>query len=260
MKDSKNYLVGAVRIILIVSWIITMPLVFLLAKALKIKNYTKLPHVFHAGVCKILGIEVVTSGEMNTERPTLYLSNHVSYVDIFVLGQLPAYFIAKAEVASWPVLGTLAQFQNTLFIERKAGRAKDQLKILQGHLETGNSLTLFPEGTSTDGVHVKPFKSTLLESANLPGEKRVAIQPVTVAYTHYNGSLIEDQAMRDHYAWYATMPFLSHFLGLMPRKKVRAKIHFHPVCYLDDFETRKQCAQHCHRLVSTQLDRFVRGE
>ena len=260
MADKKNYLVGAIRILMIILWIVCMPLVYMVARLLRIPNYTQLPHVFHAGVCRILGIRVTTSGEMSEVRPTLYLSNHVSYIDIFVLGQLPAYFIAKAEVASWPVLGKLAQFQNTLFIERKAGRAKQQLAILQSHLEQNNSLTLFPEGTSTNGVEVKAFKPTLLESASLPSGKRVAIQPVTVAYTHYNNELMTDQRVRDHYAWYATMPFLSHFLGLMPRKKVDAKVHFHPVCYLEDFATRKECARHCETVVAEQLDKFVSGE
>lgn len=260
MPDKKNYLIGLIRIVLIVLWIICMPLVYMLARLFKLPSHTKLPHVFHAGVCRILGIKVTTSGEISNHRPTLFLSNHVSYIDVFVLGRLPAYFIAKAEVASWPVLGTLAQFQNTLFIERKSGRAKQQLAILQNHLEQANSLTLFPEGTSTNGVYVAPFKSTLLESANLQSGRKVAIQPVTVAYTHYNGELISDQGTRDHYAWYAKMPFLSHFLGLMPRKKVDARIHFHPVCYLDEFKTRKECAQHCQSLVAERLDAFVRGE
>ncbi len=257
MPNKKNYFIGLIRLLSIVLWIVTMPLVYMVARLLRLPGYLKLPHVFHAGVCRILGIKVFVSGEMSTVRPTLYLSNHVSYVDIFVLGQLPAYFIAKAEVASWPVLGTLAQFQNTLFIERKAGRAKQQLKVLQDHLEQNNSLTLFPEGTSTNGTHVESFKSSLLESANLASGKRVAIQAVTVAYTHYDGELITDQATRDHYAWYATMPFLSHFLGLMPRKTVSAKIHFHPVCYLEDFKTRKDCAAHCQKLVADQLQNFV---
>ena len=237
-----------------------MPIVYLIARPLRIPGYLKLPHTFHAGVCRILGIGVTTTGDMSTERTTLYLSNHVSYIDIFVLGQLPAYFIAKAEVASWPVLGTLAQFQNTLFIERKAGRAKKQLEVLQNHLEQGNSLTLFPEGTSTNGTYVEPFKSSLIEAANLPSGKRVAIQPVTVAYTHYNGELINNQKTRDHYAWYATMPFLSHFLGLMPRKKVGAKIHFHPVSYIDEFDTRKECAQHCQQLVAAKLEELTQTD
>lgn len=237
-----------------------MPILFTICKFLRVPGYPKLVPFFHAGTCRILGIEVSKSGGISVARPTLYICNHISYVDIFILGCLPAFFIAKSEVAAWPVFGKLAEFQNTLFIERKAGRAKQQLEILKNHLRKGNSLTLFPEGTSTDGVHVEPFKSSLFEAANLSNSStgvtapRVAIQAVTVAYTHHAGQPIRSQEVRDHYAWYAKMPFLPHFLGLMPLKKVGARIHFHPVCYIDEFETRKECADHCHKLVAQKLD------
>lgn len=258
MTIKKNYLVGFIRILVLTLWIICVPLFFMLVRFLNIPGHQKIPHKFHGGTCRILGIEVVESGDMCTARPTLYLSNHISYIDIFILGRLPAYFIAKSEVASWPVFGKLAEFQNTLFIERKAGKTSEQLKTLKSHLSKGNSLTLFPEGTSTDGVHVEAFKSSFIESANLSeGEPRVAIQPITVAYTHHNGQKIDNQQARDHYAWYATMPFLNHFLGLMPLKKVRAKIHYHPVCYYDEFESRRHCTDHCQRLIAAKLDEFV---
>lgn len=264
MSMRKNYFVAAVRMLLLILWIIVMPLIYFLAKLVGVKGYQNLPHVFHQGTCRILGIVVSKSGELSTARPTLYVSNHVSYIDVFVLGFIRAYFIAKSEVANWPFFGKMARFQNTLFFERKTGKAREQLNIMQTHLKSGNSLTLFPEGTSTDGVHVEPFKSSLFEAANLSAsalnsEKamQVAIQPITVAYTHYNGELITDQAVRDHYAWYAKMPFAPHFFGLFPLKKVSAKIHFHPVCYLEQFETRKQCADHCQRLVAEKLDELV---
>jgi len=258
MTIRKNYLVGFIRIITLALWIICVPLFFMLVRLLRVPGYQQIPHKFHGGTCRILGIEVVESGEMSRARPTLYVSNHVSYVDIFILGRLPAYFIAKAEVAKWPVFGKLAEFQNTLFIERKAGKTGEQLETLKAHLAKGNSLTLFPEGTSTDGVHVEPFKSSFIESANLgAGQPRVAIQPITVAYTHHNGEKIDNQEVRDHYAWYATMPFLTHFLGLMPLKKSRAKIHYHPVCYYDEFETRRLCTDHCREVIAKQLEEFV---
>jgi 1-acyl-sn-glycerol-3-phosphate acyltransferase len=230
----------------------------MLAQILRFPGYTKLVPLFHAGTCWILGIRSTISGEMSQAKPTLYVSNHISYVDIFVLGQIPAFFIAKSEVSGWPVFGKLAEFQNTLFIERNPRKAKAQLEILKGHLEKGNSLTFFPEGTSTNGAHVEQFKSTLFESANIRSEfQRAAIQPVTIVYTHHNGQKIDNQAVRDHYAWYAKMPFLSHFLGLMPLKKVGVKVHYHPVCYIDDFETRKECADHCQRLVAAKMAEFL---
>jgi len=262
----KNYFIGALRLIAMLVWIVIMPVAFWLAKTMKMPSHKKLPHVFHHGVCFILGIRRHYSGELHTQRPTLYVSNHISYIDIFVLGGLPAYFIAKSEVANWPILGPMSRFQNTLFIERKAGKARAQLDLLKNHLKQQNSLTLFPEGTSTNGTHVESFKSSLFEAANVNDNAssendeqhvKVAIQAVTVAYTDYNGEKIEDQATRDNYAWYAKMPFASHFFNLFSLKKVDVKIHYHPVCYLEDFASRKECADHCHALVAAKLDEFV---
>ena len=254
MTIHKNYLLGFIRIISIVLWILIIPIIFMLAQLLRIPGYKKLVPMFHAGTCRILGIETVVSGSMTLLKPTLYVSNHVSYIDIFVLGQIPAFFVAKSEVSSWPVFGKLAEFQNTLFIERSPRKAKAQLDILKHHLKKGNSLTFFPEGTSTDGTHVEPFKSTLFESANIGQSlQKVAIQAVTIVYTHHAGQKIDNQAVRDHYAWYATMPFLSHFLGLMPLKKVCAKVHYHPVCYLEDFASRKECADYCQQMVAKKM-------
>lgn len=257
MNLKKNYFIGLIRLFTMTTWIIVMPVIFGLAKLLRIPNYTHLPHVFHHGVCFIFGFRRHFSGDLHAARPTLYVSNHVSYIDIFVLGGLPAYFIAKSEVANWPVLGQLSRFQNTLFIERKAGKARKQLELLKQHLQQKNSLTLFPEGTSTNGAQVESFKSSLFEAANLEDGPRVAIQPVTVAYTHYNGDKITNQSVRDNYAWYAKMPFTSHFFNLFFLKKADVKVHFHQVCYLDQFESRKQCADHCQALVSAKLDEFV---
>ena len=250
---AKNYLLVPLRAIALVIWVLLMPLVFVVAQTLKLPRYNELPHVIHAGMCRIFGVRVHTSGDETRLAPALYVSNHISYLDIIVLGRLRAFFIAKSEVASWPVFGQLARFQNTLFIERKAGRARQQTQFMQEHLRKGQRLTLFAEGTSTNGTHVEAFKSSLFEAANLgEAEPRVAIQPITVAYTHHNDKPM-NQAQLDHYAWYATMPFGSHFAALFPLKKVDVKIHFHPVCYLDEFASRKDCAEHCQKLVAQKL-------
>lgn len=261
MSLKKNYFTAVIRLFSLSVWLLVLPSLFFIARLLRIKSREKIPHIFHHGVCFILGLKRQFSGQLHTDRPCLYVSNHISYIDIFVLGGLPAYFIAKSEVANWPVLGPLSKFQNTLFIERRAGKARAQLDLMKTHLHKGNSLTLFPEGTSTDGIHVEPFKSSLLEAANLSGKgdsaKKVAIQPITVAYTHYNNEKIVDQSVRDNYAWYAKMPFAPHFFNLFSLKKAGVKIHYHPVCYIEDFESRKQCAEHCQSLVASKLDEFV---
>ena len=235
-----------------------MPLLYFILRFLHVPGvYQVMLPMFHRGVCWILGLKVETMGEMSEERPTLFISNHISYIDIFITGYMPTFFVAKSEVANWPVFGKMANIQNTLFIERNPKKARQQIQVLRSHLTQGNNLTLYPEGTSTNGTYVERFKSTLFAAAENVDGPRVGIQPMTVAYTHHAGEPIVDQAVRDHYAWYAKMPFLSHFLGLMPLKSVRAIIYFHPVCYIDQFENRKACADHCHALVSQTLDDLV---
>ncbi len=216
-KISKNYLHVIWRAPLILVWILLMPALFFITRFVGYSGYKALPHYFHHGVRIILGLRVSFSGKQNTQQPCLYASNHISYLDVFVLGGIRAYFIAKSEVASWPVLGSLARFQNTLFFERATGKAKYQLKVMQSHLIEGNSLILFPEGTSTNGTYVEPFKSSLFEAVNISeAAPRVVIQAITIAYTDQAGRKMNQQ-MRDYYAWYAKMPFGSHFRALFAR-------------------------------------------
>lgn len=253
----KNYLHVLWRLPALLLWILLMPSLFFIARFLRLPSYVEIPHYFHRGLQVILGLQVTFSGQQSCTQPTLFVCNHISYLDVFVLGGVRAFFIAKSEVASWPILGPLARFQNTLFFERASGKARHQLDVMQAHLSQKNNLILFPEGTSTEGAHVEPFKSSLFEAANLPHtEESVAIQPITVAYTHQAGQKM-DQATRDYYAWYAKMPFGSHFAQLFVLQKVAVKVHFHPVCYLGQFQSRKQCAEHCQKLVATMLDQLI---
>jgi 1-acyl-sn-glycerol-3-phosphate acyltransferase len=191
-------------------------------------------------------------GKISTDRPTLFLVNHISYLDIFVLGSvIPGYFIAKSEVANWPILGPLAKVQNTLFFERKGRKVRSQLTIMTNHFDNKGNLILFPEGTSTEGEHVEPFKSSLLQSIE-QSKTTVQIQPVTIAYTRYQDEPM-DRSIRDHYAWYATMPFASHFFSALGMGKSQVEVIFHPSVTLGNFETRKECAQHCWQTVSESL-------
>ena len=250
----KNYLHVLWRAPAMVLWILFMPLLFSLVRLTGFKGYKALPHYFHRGVQIILGLRVSFSGEQSRFKPTLFVSNHISYLDVFVLGEVRAYFIAKSEVANWPVLGVLARFQNTLFFARDKVKARQQLATMQEHLARHKSLILFAEGTSTEGTHVETFKSSLFAAANLSSPtQRVVIQPITVAYTHQAGRKM-DQETRDYYAWYARMPFWPHFKTLFTLQNVSVKVHFHPVCYLEDFKTRKLCAQHCQKMVADRLN------
>lgn len=202
---------------------------------------------FHRGMRRFFNLHSDHQGTMETSPNTLYVSNHISYLDVFVLGaKIPASFIAKSEVSGWPVFGKLAACQDTLFLKRKSSYAASQVSQLRERLNH-DSLILFPEGTSTPGTMIEPFRSTLFAASE--GRK---IQPVTVAYTHYNGDRM-NQTQRDRYAWYLPMPFLGHFLYALGLKQARAKLIFHEPVMLEQFESRKACAKHCEQVVRAGL-------
>lgn len=243
------------RMLALTLWCIIAPLTFFIAKFLRFKRLEQIPMLFHRGCCRILSIRSKFQGKLCTHRPTLYISNHISYLDIFVLGgTVPGCFIAKSEVARWPVLGRLARIQNTLFFERKGTRAHSQIAVMHEQLSNEGNLILFPEGTSTEGAHVEPFKSSLFHAAEIT--ENVLIQPITVAYSRYKDKPMP-QSIREYYAWYATMPFLPHFLKMTGMHSVQAELIFHPPVKLQDFESRKSCAEFCQHQVASALQEVL---
>ncbi|WP_068829443.1 lysophospholipid acyltransferase family protein [Pseudomonas sp. BMS12] len=126
-----------------------------------------------------LPFEVQVQGELPTE-PMLWVSNHVSWTDIPLLGQLlPLSFLSKAEVRTWPLAGWLAHKAGTLFIRRGSGDSTLLARQLHRHLSAGRQLLIFPEGTTTDGQQVRTFHGRLLTGAIEAG---VALQPVAIRY------------------------------------------------------------------------------
>ena len=240
----------AVSAVLVGLWIMIMVLLYQVNRLLRFTEEGKLIRRFHAGVKRLFNLHVSYKGELWAESPTIYVSNHVSYMDVFVLGAvLPGSFIAKSEVAGWPVFGKLANFQGTLFFERNARRAREQVNILKSRLTGGNNLIFFPEGTSTPGTHVESFRSSLLAAADLEGAQ---VQPISIAYSHYEDNRM-DQATRDYYAWYIPMPFLTHFLAGLGLGRAGVQVVFHKPVQMSDFASRKECAKYCETQVRQGL-------
>jgi 1-acyl-sn-glycerol-3-phosphate acyltransferase len=126
-----------------------------------------------------LPFRVTVSGKLPTQ-PMLWVSNHVSWTDIPLLGMLaPLSFLSKAEVRTWPVAGWLALKAGTLFIRRGSGDSKLIQKQIGQHLLSNHPLMIFPEGTTTDGRSLRTFHGRLLSSAIETG---VCIQPVAIQY------------------------------------------------------------------------------
>ena len=208
------------------------------------------PHITRF-VCRtalrILRLPLSVRGRPMTQ-PGAIVANHSSWLDIFVLNAVQTiYFVAKAEVADWPMIGWLARATGTVFIARKGTEAKKQQDIFESRLQAGHRLLFFPEGTSTDAIRVLPFKSTLFEAFFSPAlERSMHIQPVTVVFHAPPG---ED---RRHYGWWGDMDFAGHLLKMLatPRQG-RVEVIFHPEVPVDAFENRKILSQHCERIIRT---------
>jgi len=208
------------------------------------------PHITRF-VCRtalrILRLPLSVRGQPMT-RPGAIVANHSGWLDIFVLNAVQTiYFVAKAEVAAWPMIGWLARATGTVFIARKGTEAKKQQEIFESRLQAGHRLLFFPEGTSTDAIRVLPFKSTLFEAFFSPAlESTMHIQPVTVIFHAPEG---ED---RRHYGWWGDMDFASHLVKMLAtRRQGRVEVIFHPEVPVDAFENRKALSQHCERVIRT---------
>jgi len=175
----------------------------------------QLPMRWHKFVCRIVGIRVVERGVPATDRPLLITPNHASWMDIVAISSiLPVSFVAKSEVAKWPIFGTFARLQRTIFVdrERRSHTGKVAGEIAQ-RLADGDAMVLFAEGTSGDGNTILPFRSALIGAARhaVTGSEsdRVWIQPMSVAYTRLHGMPMGRQ-FRHRASWYGDMDLMPH--------------------------------------------------
>src|SRR5258705_7709195 len=153
-----------------------------------------IPHLYHRILCALIGVRIREVGRRSTAAPALILSNHVSWLDICVITALaPVVFVAKSEVARWPVLGWLAKLQRTVFINRQARHQTGAAtREIAGRLLGGDAVVLFAEGTSSDGIRVLPFRSSLVGAVHhalgdSTHHTHVTVQPMSLAYVGFGG-------------------------------------------------------------------------
>ncbi len=236
--------------------------VHLVLRQTKKADPTLMPLFFHRCLVRLLGFRVRIHGKtLGDRKGVLYVSNHSSYLDISVLGSvLKASFVAKSEVNGWFFIGAMARMQNTVFIERKSSRAGQQRDGLRERLEAGDSLILFPEGTSSDGHRTLPFKSSLFSIVDKPLEDGsfIPVQPVSVVATEVGG-LPMGRAWRPYYAWYGDMTLVKHVWEVFKIGAFTVDIIFHDPVTIKDFGDRKLLAAYCQRAVAGGVDQCVTG-
>lgn len=194
---------------------------------------------------RIMGMGFSVKGQQMS-HPGAVVANHSSWLDIFSLNAAKrVYFVSKSEVAKWPGIGALARATGTVFIERDPRKARDQKDVFEGRLKAGHKLLFFPEGTSTDGLRVLPFKSTLFAAFFAEGLKDILwVQPVTVNYTAPAG----EEAR--FYGWWGEMEFFPHLIKtLAVRKAGSVEVIYHPPLRVAEAESRKSMALVCENTV-----------
>ncbi|MCU0912229.1 MAG: 1-acyl-sn-glycerol-3-phosphate acyltransferase [Rhodobacteraceae bacterium] len=187
----------------------------------------------------ILGLSRATSGQPMAGHGAI-VANHASWLDIFALNACDlVYFVAKAEVRGWAGIGWLARATGTVFINRDPREAAAQKALFEARLDAGHRLLFFPEGTSTDGLRVLPFKTTLFAAFFTPHLRETcAIQPVTVIYTAPKGE------HRAFYGWWGEMDFAGHLLRMLAAPRHGAvEVVFHPPLPVAGFADRKALAR-----------------
>ena len=209
----------------------------------------RFPQLYWGSLCRAIGLSVRVIGEPAHRtpdgRPIVYVSNHSSWLDILVLGgRLRACFIAKQDVRRWPVIATVARLGRSVFIERRrasTGRERDDMST---RLARGDNLILFPEGTTSDGSRVLPFRSAFLSIAELPvtaDGRPPLVQPVSVVYDRLAG-LPTGRANRPLFAWYGDMNLFSHFWRLAQQCGLRVTVVLHTALDPRAFASRKELA------------------
>lgn len=200
--------------------------------------------------CRCLGLRIRHHGAEPAQN-VLIVSNHISWCDIPILGAFaPARFLSKAEVGQWPLIGWLARQAGTLFIQRGSGQARRVRTGIEEALKRGESVTIFPEGTTSAGITVLPFHGLLLKAATAAD---VPVQPVTIAYRR-NGR-------PDHVApFIGDDEFHHHLTALLKQPSADVDVLFHQPMELPETATAQEAAAELRATVHNGLERIYRGE
>jgi 1-acyl-sn-glycerol-3-phosphate acyltransferase len=228
-------------------FVVTFALYPFLAASFLLRNrqgQRLIPKTYHRIMRRLLGLNISVKGCPSPSRPLCLVANHTSWLDIIVISSiLPVVFVAKQEVASWPFFGWLAQLQRSIFVDRQRRHlVHHTLERIADALLAGEIIGLFPEGTSTDGTDVVPFRSALIGAVHetlrreelLPA---IFIQPLAVTYVGQNRRLAV-WALEDE------IPFFPHLLQVASLRRIEVVLTWGEPVTADMSSDRKVLAKH----------------
>src|ERR1700732_370089 len=249
--------VAAITLVLIpVQWI---------SIVLALPTRRSIPVLYHRMLCALIGVRIREVGARVREHPLLVVANHCSWLDIPVITAVaPVVFVAKREVASWPLFGLLAKLQRSVFVDRnQRHKTPDVNAEIARRLADGDPVLLFGEGTSSDGNRVLPSRTALIDAARdalaAAGHvRRVWIQPLSIAYTGLHGFPLGRQH-RPVVAWYGDFALGPHLMGVLRRGAIDVVLTWGEPIPFDETSDRKAVARALEASVRRQMAAALRG-
>jgi 1-acyl-sn-glycerol-3-phosphate acyltransferase len=258
-----------IRATLILLAFLTLTLVLLpfqlIGIAFDLRLQRTIPHLYHRVLCALIGVRIREVGVRSAASPALILSNHVSWLDICVISALaPVVFVAKSEVAGWPLFGWLAKLQRTVFINRQARHQTGAAtREIAGRLLGGDAVVLFAEGTSSDGTRVLPFRSSLVGAVhhalgNTAHHTHVTVQPMSLAYVGFCGVPM-GRGLRERVAWYGDADLVPHLLQVLSSGAVDVTVSWGEAVAYDMSADRKAIAREAEKSVRRMTTAALRA-
>lgn len=242
-----------IKALLLIIWLVVFSIVLFISLIFKNKNHMSLVAFVYKLSLLIINIKVRIKGEITEASPVFFISNHVSYIDIPVLGAiLKTTFIAKDDIRNWPVLGQISSLVKPLFIVRKVSKSKENADIIENHINKHHSVIMFPEGSTSEGRTLIPFNSSFFGITYKVED--LTIQPVLLKYTRINGLPISTSE-RHYIYWIGDMELMPHLWELLKLYSIDVEVELLDPIKPRDYSNRKKLALACYSKMKEKLCR-----
>ena len=194
----------------------------------------------------VIGLRVVTRGELAQGGARLLVSNHISYLDILAIGAAaPLTFVPKSEIAGWPLVGLCCKLMGCVFVDRRRSQTQKNMAALHDGLKDGKPLVLFAEGTTGSGKGVGIIRSSYFQLAEDFGEP-LTVQPIRLTYTRAHG-LPLDESQRYRIAWVGDEDLVPHLTHLLQMGPIEVEVEFLAPLEMTREDNRKTIARRCQQ-------------
>lgn len=216
------------------------------SKFKKRKAVTKISAFHSKLLLKILSFDLKLKGEL-PKKGAMIVGNHMSYLDILIyLSFFETLFVTSVDMRERLFLGQITQLGGCLFVERRNPRKlPTEMRAVKEFFKKGFSVCIFPEGTSSDGSTILPFKNSMFQ---IPIETGCPVQPIALKYTSIDGESFSPKNC-DKVCWYGDLKFFQHLVGLFSLKKIEAYLEILPQIDSSKFKDRKTISVHTHQIL-----------